>query len=210
MSNNDDRTKNTDASRLQRGRTLRGRSRGRGFHFNLNAQMAFTQHLMRRGHGLHPSATNAIFITISNFHDAPLNARQIDKNVYPSVADRDNILKTDPVYLYHPLSRQDLQSPLAFTPLSPAHTPIHVENQFLTGIHSPKDPNVITYTIYIYLPHDVVHKTRIRTVVKNQFAHMQFTGLSKSLGGLYALQVHENSTYPVHPELDDEPITNTT
>ena len=39
---------------------------------------------------------------------------------------------------------------------------------------------------------------------------MQSAGLPTSLEGLDALQVQENSTYPVHPKLDDEPITNTT
>jgi len=39
---------------------------------------------------------------------------------------------------------------------------------------------------------------------------MQSAGLPTSLEGLDALQVLENSTYPVTPEFDDEPITNTT
>ena len=39
---------------------------------------------------------------------------------------------------------------------------------------------------------------------------MQDAGLPTSLEGLDALQVHEDSTYPVTPKLDDEPITSTT
>jgi len=62
----------------------------------------------------------------------------------------------------------------------------------------------------MYLPHDDRHKTTILTILTNQLAHMQSLGLSTSPEGLDALQVQENSTYPVHPELDDEPITNTT
>jgi hypothetical protein len=112
MSNNDDRTNNTDAPvpRGRRGgRVPRGRSKGRGFHFNLNAQMALTQHMMRRGRILQPGATDAFSLTIGNFHhDAPLNARKTDKNVYPSAVGRNNILETDPIYLYHPSSRQYL------------------------------------------------------------------------------------------------------
>ena len=86
------------------------------------------------------------------------------KNVYPTAADRDNILETDPTYLYHPSPGQDLHSPFALTPLSPAHNPVLIENQYLTGVHSAKDPNVSTYTIYMYLPHDVNHKTTILTI----------------------------------------------
>jgi hypothetical protein len=39
---------------------------------------------------------------------------------------------------------------------------------------------------------------------------MQSAGLPTSLDGLDALHVAESSTYPVTPELDDEPITNIT
>jgi hypothetical protein len=53
--------------------------------------MALTQHLMRRSHGLRPAATDTISLTIGNFYDAPLNARKLDKNVYPSAADRGDI-----------------------------------------------------------------------------------------------------------------------
>ena len=86
MSSNDDRT-HTDApsSRGRRGgKNLRGRNKGRGFHFGLAAQMALTQHLLSRGRSLLPPATDAVSLTIGNFHDAPLNARRLDKNVYPS------------------------------------------------------------------------------------------------------------------------------
>jgi hypothetical protein len=148
--------------------------------------------------------------TIGNFHDAPLNARKLDKNVYPAAIDRDNVLETDPIYLYQPSPRQDLQSPLALTPLSSSHSPFLIENQLFTGAHMAKDPNVITYTIFMYLPHDADHKTTIRTILTNQLTHMQSSGLLTSPEGLDAIQVQENSTYPVHPEYDDEPITNTT
>jgi hypothetical protein len=47
-------------------------------------------------------------------------------------------------------------------------------------------------------------------MLKNQLTHMQATGLPTSPEGLDALQVQEDSTYPVHPELDDEPIANNT
>jgi len=108
MSTADDRNNNSTASapRGRRGgRAPRGRSRGRGFHFSLNAQLALTQHLMRRGRGLKPAATDVISLAIGNYHDAPLNARKIEKNVFPTAADRSNILETDPIYLYHPLHR---------------------------------------------------------------------------------------------------------
>jgi hypothetical protein len=172
--------------------------------------MALTKHMMRRGRGLQPAATDVIYLTIGNYHDAPLNARKIDKIVYPAAADRSNILETDPIYIYHPSPRQDLQSPLALIPISPAHNSILLENQYLTGVHSAKDHNISTYKIYMYLPHDVDHKTLILTILTNQLTQMQSAGLPMSPEGLDALQVQENSTYPVSPELDDEPITNTT
>jgi hypothetical protein len=122
---------------------------------------------MRQGRNLQPPATCAISLTIGNFHDAPLNARKFDKHVYPSVAYRDTILETNPIYLYHPSTRLDMHSTLALTPLSPAHNLVLIENQYLIGVHSAKDPNVSTHTIYIYLPHDFDHKTTIRAVLKN-------------------------------------------
>jgi hypothetical protein len=165
---------------------------------------------MRHGRGLQPPATDSISIIIGNYHDAPRNARKIDKNVYPTAADRVNILETDPIYIYHPTPHQDLQSPFALTPLSPVHSPILIENQYLTGVYSTKDPNTSTYKIYIYLSHDIDYKTTINTILANQLAHMQAAGLPTSPEGLDALQVLENSTYPGTPELYDEPITITT
>jgi hypothetical protein len=62
----------------------------------------------------------------------------------------------------------------------------------------------------MHLPHDVDHTTTIRAMLKNQLIHIQSTGLPTSPEGLDALEVQENSTYPVQPELDDAPITSTT
>jgi hypothetical protein len=63
---------------------------------------------MRRGRSLLPPATDTISLTIGNFYDAPLIARKLNKNVYPTAVDRDNVLEQDPIYLYHPSPRQDL------------------------------------------------------------------------------------------------------
>jgi len=104
---------------------------------------------MHRARSLLPPATNAISLTIGNVHDAPLDARKIDKNVYPTAVYRDNILATDPIYLYHPSPRQDLQSPLALTPLSPAHSPFLIDNHYLIGVYSAKDPSVSSYTLFM-------------------------------------------------------------
>ncbi len=90
MSSADDRNNNSNATaprgRRGRGRAQRARARGRGFHFNHAAQEALTQHLMHRGRGLQPAASDPVSLTIGNYHDAPLNARKIDKNVYPTAA----------------------------------------------------------------------------------------------------------------------------
>jgi hypothetical protein len=130
---------------------------------------------MRRGLGLQPPATDAVSLAIGNYHDAPLNARKLDKNVYPTAASRTSILDTNPIYLYHPTPRQDLQSPLALNPLSPAHSPVLIENQYLTGVHSAKDPNISTYKIFLYLPHEVDLKATITMTIENQLAQMQAT-----------------------------------
>ena len=63
---------------------------------------------MRRGRGFQPAASDPISLIIGNYHDAPLSGRKLDKNVYPTAANRNNILDTDPIYLYHPSPRQDL------------------------------------------------------------------------------------------------------
>jgi hypothetical protein len=62
----------------------------------------------------------------------------------------------------------------------------------------------------MYLPFDVDHKATILTILKNQLTQMESAGLPTSPEGLDALQVEENSTYPVCPEIDAEPITSTT
>ena len=103
-----------------------------------------------------------------------------------------------------------IRSSLALTPLSQAHSPILIENQYLTSAHSAKDPNVITHTIYMHLPRDFNHKATILLIIKKQLTQMQFVGPPTSPEGMDALQVEENSTYPVCPELDDEPKTSTT
>jgi len=157
-----------------------------------------------------PPARDAISLTIGNFHDAPLKFRRLEKNVYPTAVDRNNVLEVDPIYMHHPSPRQDLQSPLALTPLSPAHSSFLIENQYLTGVHSAKDLNVSTYTIFMYLSHDADHKTIIKRILINQLVHMQSAGLPTSPEGLNALQVQDNYTCSVQPEHDDEPITNTT
>ena len=198
MSSNEDSTHaGTSGIRCRRGgRAFRGRSSGRSFHFGINAQMVLTQHLMRRGRSLLPPVTDAISLTVGNFHDAPLNARRLNKNVYPTAVDRDNVLEADPIYLHHSSPRQDLQSSLALTPLSPTHSPVLIGNQYLTGIHFSKNPNISSYTIFMHLPHDADHKTIIKTILTDQLAHMKAAGFPTSPEGLDALQVQENSTYP--------------
>jgi len=159
--------------------------------------MDLTHYLMCIDRSLLPPSTDAISLTIGSFHDAPLNARRLDKNVYPTAVDRDNALEADPIYLHHPSARQDFKGSLALTPLSPAHSLVLIEDQYLTGVHSAKDPNTNTYIIFMYLPHDADHKTIIKPILINQLVHMQSAGLLTSPDGLDALQVQENSTYPV-------------
>ena len=110
MLSNDDNTQ-AAASRLRGrrgGRTFRGRSRGHGFRFGINAQMDLTQHLMRKGRSLMSPATNTISLPIGNFHDAPLNTRRLDMNVYPTAVNRGSVPEADPIYLHNPSPRQDL------------------------------------------------------------------------------------------------------
>jgi hypothetical protein len=134
------------------------------------------------------------------------------KKCLPCAVDRDNLLEIDPFYLYHPSTRQDLQSLpslFALTLISPSHSPVLIDDQYLIRVNSTKDPNVITYTVFMYLPHDMDYKLTVRTVLAHQLTHMQTAGLPTSLEGLNTLQVTDNSTYLVWPELDDEPIITT-
>ena len=62
----------------------------------------------------------------------------------------------------------------------------------------------------MYLPHDTDHNTAIHLILSNQLDNMRADGLPTSSEALEALQVQDNSTYPVRPEMDDEPITSTT
>jgi len=152
---------------------------------------------MRRGHMQRPPATDNVSLAINNFHDTPFNARRLVQNVYLAVIDRDNILQVDSIYLSHPSARQDLQIPLALTAISLTHTPILIENQYLTGAQSTKYPNISTYTIFMYLHHDADYKNIIKTFVTEQLTEMHTTELSTSTGGLEALKVTESSTYPI-------------
>ena len=80
----------------------------------------------------------------------------------------------------------------------------------MTGVHSAKDPNISTYKIFLYLPHNINHETTITKLLETQLIQMQAEGLPTSSEGLEAPRVQENSDYPVSPELDDEPYTSTT
>ncbi len=55
----------------------------------------------------------------------------------------------------------------------------------------------------MYLSHEVDHMITIQTILTIQLAHMQSAGLPSSTDGLDALQVQENSNYPVQPEYDN-------
>jgi len=62
----------------------------------------------------------------------------------------------------------------------------------------------------MHFTYDMDYKLTVRTVLAHQLTHMQTACLSTSLEGLNILQVIENWTYPVRPELDDEPIITST
>ncbi len=40
------------------------------------------------------------------------------------------------------------------------------------GVHSAKDPNDSSYTIYMYLPPDIDHETAIHLILTNQLENM--------------------------------------
>jgi hypothetical protein len=151
--------------------------------------MALTQHLMRRGHNKRPASTDAISLTIGSIHDTPFDTRRLDQDVFPSVVDRAKLLQSDTICLYHPSARQYLQSPLAIAPLSPAHSLFLIENRYLTGFHSAKDPNVRTYTICMYLTHETYYKDTIKTIITRQLTNMQTDELLASTVELEVLRV---------------------
>jgi len=102
------------AAATTRGRRANQRYR-RGVHnveLNANAKLALTQHFARKGRTHQSSASDPISLNISDYHSAPLGGRHITDAILPSAPDRAS-LTADPVYFYHPSTRQDLQSPLA-------------------------------------------------------------------------------------------------
>ena len=50
----------------------------------------------------------------------------------------------------------------------------------------------------MYLPHNAVHETAVHQILTNHLEAMHSAGLPTSMEGLDALQIQENSTYPVH------------
>ncbi len=77
-------------------------------------------------------------------------------------------------------------------------------------MHSAKDPNTSTYTIFLYLAHYANYKNTIKYILATQLSSVQTSGLTTSMAELEALQVRENSDYLVTPEVDDKPFTSLT
>jgi hypothetical protein len=124
-------------------------------------------------------------------HDASLT-----EHVYSPAIDHDNILQTDPIYIYHPSAIQDAQSPLALTLISPAHSPNLIENQCVTGLHSTNDPNVSTYVIFVYLSHDASYKDTTKTLITAQLSGMQKEGLPKGSKRCKAWRIQSTRSNP--------------
>ncbi len=73
-SSNTDPNNNTshDSRGRRGGRAYLGRSRGRGFIFNLDAEMVLMQHLIRRGHSQRLPCTDNVSRNIETFHESRL------------------------------------------------------------------------------------------------------------------------------------------
>jgi hypothetical protein len=57
----------------------------------------------------------------------------------------------------------------------------------LSSFHSAKDPNIKTYSIFLYLPHDAEYKNTIKTVLTTQLSSMEDAGLPTSTAGLESM-----------------------
>ncbi len=213
MSSNNDETNNRAPGRSTRGRRgvrpPRGRGFGRSYSLTANAHIALTQHLLRRTHTQKPALSDPISRLLGSFHTAPLNARRVDPNVYPTPTDRESVL-ANPIYYHHPSARLDLQSPLALNPISPAHSPVLIDNYYITGTHSGHDPNTSSYKLTMFLHNLDDPATVIKPLLTQQLTDMQNAGFPTSTQGLDSVQIIAYDTYPADPEIDDEPITGTT
>ena len=72
----------------------------------------------------------------------------LSPHVYPAVGQRGEI-DNDCLYIHHHSRRLDLQSPLAFRPISPAHSPDLIDNAYLTGIHSADSATTSAFTVHL-------------------------------------------------------------
>jgi len=75
--------------------------------------------------------------------------------------------------------------------LSLSRSIVLIENYSLTGFHFAKDPNVNTYVVYTYLPHEAYYKNTIRTMIAQHLIQMLNDGLHTSPADIEALRVSE-------------------
>ncbi len=134
-------------SMAPRGRRYTQRHR-RGAHnlsLSNNARLALTKHLARKGQSTKPPASDPTYTTIGNYHQAPLNARQITADVYPPVSICAD-LASNPIYIHHQSGKRISKAPLPLRP-SLQHTlryssstadPIKVRPQLRTYLLLPK------------------------------------------------------------------------
>ena len=69
-----------------------------------------------------PLDTDERYLTISKFHDVPLNAKTHSPHMHPAIGQRGE-LDNDCPYLHHPWRRLDLEDPLALRPILESHSP---------------------------------------------------------------------------------------
>ena len=132
-----------------------------------STRLAITQHLARKSQTTRLPASNPISTMLGNYHHAPIKARRITVDVHPTAATRGDI-HTDPIYLHHPLARNDLKSPLALTPASPSHTPVLIDNYYITIVHSSISSTANNYDIYLYLPNDYDSDNDLYSILSDQ------------------------------------------
>ena len=146
---------------------------------------------------------------LGNYHHAPLNARRITVDVYPYVASRGD-LHIDPIYLHYPSARNDIQSPLALTLASPSHAPVLIDNYYITGLYSSNSSTTNNYDIYLNLPNDYDFDNDLYSILSDQLKIVETTGYLSSPAGLESIKITADTNTTPTPDLDDEPIHNST
>jgi len=132
----------------------------------------------------------------------------LSPHIYPTVGQRGE-LDSDCLYIHRPSRRLDLQSLLAFRPISPDHSPHLIGNMYLTGVHSTDSATTSAFIIHLYIlesrPNDITN------IIAAQLEDMHKQGMQTSHAQLQNMMTVDSVSNTFHTTfLEDEPIASGT